>query len=110
LCKAVEFSAVLRFRRHASLDILQVYARPNQLNCSRLGLIVAKKVARRAVMRNRVKRLLREVFRMNMNQENLNTAGMDWVIRLRRPVNQQDSVILANEAKTLMLQLLQCQK
>ncbi len=87
-----------------------MYAKPNQFDYSRLGLIVAKKVARRAVMRNRVKRLLREMFRINMNQNNQGATGVDWVIRLRRPVTKGDSVSLTGEAKALMLQLLKCQK
>ena len=38
-------------------------ALPNQQQCSRLGLVVAKKHVRTAVQRNRVKRLVREFFR-----------------------------------------------
>ncbi len=38
-------------------------ALPNQQQCSRLGLVVAKKHVRTAVQRNRVKRVVREFFR-----------------------------------------------
>jgi len=37
---------------------------PNESGCSRLGLIVSRKVGN-AVVRNRVKRVIREVFRLN---------------------------------------------
>ena len=104
--KADEFSAVIRFRWVATGDFLQIYAKPNKINYPRLGLIVAKKVARRAVERNRVKRLLREFFRVN--QHNRVTLNMDWVIRLRRPITRGDTRHLTREAKTLMLQLQQC--
>ena len=82
---------------------------PNSLAYSRLGLIVAGKVVRRAVGRNRVKRLLREVFRAR--QQDL--AGLDLVVRLRRP---PDAGALAEtsrsrmvvEAGALMIQLQRC--
>ncbi len=96
----------MRFQCKASGDFLQIYAKPNDLTCSRLGLIVAKKVERRAVWRNRAKRLLRETFRRN--QQNEKSRKMDWVIRLRRPITKHDSLRLITEAKLLMLQLQKC--
>jgi ribonuclease P protein component len=87
-------------------DFLQIYAKPNKLNYPRLGLIVAKKMARRAVERNRVKRQLREYFRTN--QYNQATLNMDWVIRLRCPIARSDMHRLTREAKILMLQLQKC--
>ncbi len=49
---------------------------------SRFGLAVAKRLARRAVDRNRIKRLAREVFR----QHAVKSRGLDLVIALRRPL------------------------
>lgn len=103
---ADDFSAVIRFRRVATGDFLQIYAKPNNFNYPRLGLIVAKKVARRAVERNKVKRLLREFFRINQHSQV--TLNMDWVIRLRCPITRGDMCHLTREAKILMLQLQQC--
>lgn len=45
-----------------SSHYLVIYARPNELNCNRLGLSVSKKIGN-AVVRNRIKRLLREALR-----------------------------------------------
>ncbi|MGQ0793791.1 MAG: ribonuclease P protein component [Deltaproteobacteria bacterium] len=39
--------------------------RENSLGCPRLGLIVGKKSSKSAVKRNRAKRIIREVFRLN---------------------------------------------
>ena len=94
------------FRNKVSGDFLQIHAKPNSLGYSRLGLIVAKKIVRRAVVRNRVKRILREVFRMSQLNQEIKT--MDWVIRLKRPVNKTNTTCLTDEAKILMQKLQQC--
>ena len=73
-----EFEAVLRdpwvrFRRGP----LWCAAKANAHGQSRLGLIVAKRVLRRAVDRNRAKRVLREAFRLRQG-----TMAVDVVVRL----------------------------
>lgn len=80
--------------------------KPNGLGYARLGLIVSKKIERHAVKRNWIKRILRETFRRNRFSEQTN--GIDWIIRLRRPVARNKSIKLATETRLLMLQLQQC--
>ena len=45
-----------------------VLARKNQLGHARLGLAISKKCAKKAVDRNRIKRIFRESFRQNQHQ------------------------------------------
>jgi ribonuclease P protein component len=52
----------------------------------RLGLVIAKKLARRAVLRNLLKRLGREAFRHYRAQ----LPSCDLVLRLAKPVAQAD--------------------
>ena len=63
LTKPADFKRVFE-RNAASVDgCFRVIARPATGGMSRLGLAVSRKVDRRAVGRNRIKRLVRESFR-----------------------------------------------
>ena len=62
-------------RRHFS-----VFVQVNALTRSRLGIVVSKKVAPRAVDRNRIKRLVRETFRRDRWQ----LGNNDLVVMARR--------------------------
>lgn len=57
-----------------------MFAKPNALERARIGIVTAKKVAPRAIDRNRVKRMVREVFRNWRDR----LGGLDVVVRLRR--------------------------
>lgn len=67
-----------------------VLARPNAEPLARLGLAIAKKCARRAVDRNRLKRLVRESFRL----ERLGLPGLDLVVLCRRDAVTADNLQL----------------
>ena len=58
---------------------LVFYARPNRLNTNRVGITASKKLGH-AVVRNRVRRRLREVYRLN---EELFAPGWDIVVVAR---------------------------
>jgi ribonuclease P protein component len=57
-----------------------LFARPNGLSQARIGIIVSRRIARRAVDRNRAKRLVREAFRKVRHR----LGGIDLVVELRR--------------------------
>ena len=80
LTRKRDFEAVFQEGINSASRYLVMYARPNELNVSRFGLSVSKKVGK-AVMRNRLKRLLREAMRKGL--EGL-SPGYDFVIIARK--------------------------
>lgn len=91
-----DYKAVFAKPKRSNSSYFKVLARPNGKSVSRLGVIVAKKVIRRAVVRNRVKRLIRESFRRH--QELL--KGLDIVVLLRNDMGQQ----IHNQSPTVCLE------
>ena len=79
LRKPAEFAAVYDGRVRESRGPLLVYARPNGLPHPRVGLSTSRKVGN-AVRRNRIRRLLREAFRLM--QHDL-PRGYDLVVVVR---------------------------
>lgn len=59
--------------------LLVLYARPNRLGCNRVGITTGKKLGH-AVVRNRARRRLREVYRLN---EHRFKPGYDIVVVAR---------------------------
>ena len=70
---------------------LVLYCRPNHTGKNRVGITVSKKLGK-AVIRNRVRRRLREVYRLN---EGLFTPGYDIVIVARSKTKYIKSTRLA---------------
>jgi len=62
-----EFQAVRTKGRRFSDEFFSVSVMHNQQGHPRLGLAIATRIFRTAVARNRIKRLIRESFRMNQN-------------------------------------------
>lgn len=66
-----------------------------------LGVIVAKKLARTSVERNRIKRLMREAFR----QHAASRSGWELVLRLNRPARKIEGSLLLVELAELLRRL-----
>lgn len=79
-----EYAAALQGRRVARGALFVLHASkptPDDTAIARLGLIVAKRLAHRAVTRNAIKRVLREAFRSQRHE----LPPRDYVFRLVAP-------------------------
>jgi ribonuclease P protein component len=84
IVKTDEFSSVFRLRPSHKTAHFVLYTRPNGLPHARLGVVAAKRFAPRAVTRNTIKRMTRELFRVT------GLPAVDCIVRLARPVNGKD--------------------
>ena len=80
LTRPAEYRRVFANAERATSRSFTLLACANDLEYSRLGLAVSRKVASRAVVRNRIKRCVRESFR----RQRLLMTGWDVVV-LARP-------------------------
>jgi ribonuclease P protein component len=76
------FRRAFERRRSAANGTLVVYAVENGLEYTRLGISVGRRKVRRAVARNRIKRLVREAFRLARSEL---PAGVDLIVVPRGP-------------------------
>jgi ribonuclease P protein component len=85
LRRPADFQAVYDRRRSAADGTLVVYARENGLAYSRVGLSVSRKLGA-AVRRNRIRRLLREAYRLSKEEV---PVGYDLVL-IPRPLDEYE--------------------
>jgi ribonuclease P protein component len=93
LLKPSEFKHVFDQPNKASTFSFLTFSRENQSTHSRVGLAISKKNAKRAVDRNRIKRLIRENFRLNKQK----LPPVDIVILAKRGILEQDNEALQKQ-------------
>jgi ribonuclease P protein component len=108
IVKTDEFSSVFRLRPVQKTAHFVLYIRPNELPHARLGVVAAKRFAPRAVTRNTIKRVTRELFRVAQ------LPPIDCIVRLARPVNSKagpaTTAALKAELRTELTRLFASQK
>lgn len=93
LKKNRDFQRLYRNGRYAASKSLVIYMQPNYLEINRIGITASKKCGK-SVKRNRIRRLIRESYRMLQNNIE---PGYDFVIVARK----------ADEKKTPTFQQIQ---
>jgi ribonuclease P protein component len=92
------FSAVLRSSRKLRAPSILLHVAAGHPGQSRLGLASSKRIARRSVDRNRMKRLAREAFRRHAAK----TAGLDLVVAPRQAWRRGDEDAWLAELRELL--------
>ena len=90
LLQAIDYGRVFDKPERRSDKFFTILHISNGQDAGRLGLVIAKKRARRAVDRNRIKRIIRESFRHS--QQDL--AGKDIIVLARDPAAKADRASL----------------
>lgn len=96
ILKTDDFSSVFRLRPVRRSAHFVLYARRNELGHARLGIVVAKRLAPRAVTRNTIKRTARELFRQ------ATLPAIDCIVRLSQPVNSKSDPAAGASLKALL--------
>jgi len=92
-----DYQFVFKNADKASNSLFLILSRKNNLGLARLGLAVAKKHARLAVQRNRIKRIIRESFRKQQKA----MPAVDIVVMIRPAVVKTNNQQLEASLKQL---------
>ncbi len=74
-----QFSAVFEHKRRVHGACFNIHVAPNGLRHARIGLAVSRRVSKKAVERNRLKRIIRESFRHHRHR----LGAIDYVVIAR---------------------------
>jgi ribonuclease P protein component len=101
IVKTDDFSSVFNLRKRIASSHLVMRYRLNEANIPRLGLIVSKKTAKLATQRNYMRRVLRELFRLN--QQHL--PKVDLVVQVQKTFEKPEFMLIKQEFESLLLKL-----
>jgi ribonuclease P protein component len=101
LRKTDEYSSVFAFRKAVRGRFFVLHYRPAGIATARLGVVVAKKLVRRAVQRNFIKRIAREAFR-HLREK---LPPYDMVLRLNAKIETASRAELRAELQQLFQRL-----
>ena len=102
-----QFSRVFDHPVKAVSDHITILAKFNDLQNPRLGLTIAKKKEKTAVGRNRIKRIIRDSFRLNQH----NLPNIDIVVIARNQIGEAENKHLHKQLNKLWKKIaLRCEQ
>jgi ribonuclease P protein component len=111
LCSNEQFKTVLAHKQSVSCSLFKLYVRPNGLPYPRFGVSVSKNTGI-PVLRNRLKRLAREAFRLHQHNlpHNWDYVLIIWPKMSKKPPsadNPKPAVMSYNQFEKLFLELVE---
>ncbi len=97
-----DFQKIHNKGRFTSDIFLAIKVLSNKLGVTRVGFLVGLKVSKKAVIRNKVKRRLREIFRLLIKDGKLK-AGFDVIVLVRPEITEKKY----NEIKEAVMRVLE---
>ncbi len=95
-----DFKKVLRFGTFFSSQNLRLKLLANNLVNTRMGFVIGLKISKKAVVRNRLKRQVREVVRLLFKDDRIK-KGADVVINLGADLANLEYLDIQNEVENL---------
>jgi ribonuclease P protein component len=102
LLKPFQFQSVYQQRKTQKSPELWLYCAPNGLYYNRLGISVSSKTCANLVERNRIKRLIRQVYRLHKEKFG---AGRDIIVVLKKSPEQITYALFENIMLSLAARL-----
>jgi ribonuclease P protein component len=106
LRNSTDFRAVYGGGRRIEARLMTVFILSNELELHRLGITTSRKMSRRAVDRNRAKRLLREAFRLSAVELDALKTKYDWVFNARRRIVEVKLNAVMEELRRVIAQVM----
>lgn len=92
-----QFDNVFQQPFRVASPLFTILAKPNQLTHPRIGLTIAKKRVKLAVHRNRIKRCVRDSFRLHQHQ----LPGVDLVLMVKGDISNTPNDELLKQLERL---------
>lgn len=96
-----DFERVLKKGKLLVKDFLILKTVKNNLKTTRVGLVVSQKVSKKAVLRNKVKRKIREAVRDNLKKIKL---GYDLIFFAKKAIERKSLSEIKKEVEDLIAQ------
>jgi ribonuclease P protein component len=101
LLRAADFARLRESSRRLNAAHVTIHYRDNGIDSARLGMAVSRRVSRKAVDRNRIRRQIRESFRLHR----AHLPAKDILVVARTSAAQQSNQTLRTDLETLWSRL-----
>lgn len=101
-----QFDSVFSNRKCKNGRLVRVFWRFNECNYPRIGISISKKNINKAVSRNKLKRIIKESFRLNYTH----LPAIDIVLVVKRGADSQTTELFFNELNEKWSELATCKK